>query len=181
MISFMVLGGPRSGTTWAANWLTTDETLCLHDPLLEYPLKSLNNILFTGKKLGISCTASLLYPAWVAEQKCPKVVLYRDVKEINHSLQALGLAELMEIKHIERIEWVAILPRTMLVPYEFLFSPSAAQRIAEHLGVPFCPQRHNLLRQMNVQPQWRNLNIGREAIDQLTARIIEARAQEEPQ
>jgi len=27
MINFMIVALPRSGTTWAANWLTTDTTL----------------------------------------------------------------------------------------------------------------------------------------------------------
>ena len=33
MIDFMVIGLPRTGTTWASNWLTTDSTQCYHDPL----------------------------------------------------------------------------------------------------------------------------------------------------
>ena len=56
MMDFIVTGLPRSGTTWVANWLTTDTTLCIHDPLYKYHLEDLDNI-ETNKKLGISCTA----------------------------------------------------------------------------------------------------------------------------
>ena len=34
----MVIGLPRSRTTWMANWLTTTDTLCLHDPLANYTI-----------------------------------------------------------------------------------------------------------------------------------------------
>ena len=41
---FFITGIPRSRTAWAANWLTTDTTLCFHEPkesidelLAQYP------------------------------------------------------------------------------------------------------------------------------------------------
>lgn len=175
-ISFMVLGGPRSATTWAANWLTTDTTLCLHDPLLEYTTERLKRLQpASGKRLGISCTSSLLYPDWLNAQKCPKLVLYRDVKEINRSLRELGLVELIESRHLARIADAAKQKNVMLVPYEYLFLPTAAKRIAAHLGVPFDAERHNMLIQMRIEPLWKRLNVGREACEQLIKRITEAR------
>ena len=104
----MVLGGPRSGTTWAANWLTTDTTFCLHDPLLEYTVRQLNNRHIPNRRLGISCTASILFPEWVNAQKCPKIFLYRDIEEINQSLARLGLVELEKLKHLGRIDGVGL-------------------------------------------------------------------------
>ena len=171
-INFMVLGGPRSATTWAANWLTTDTTICLHDPLLEYRIEVLQRMTFDGKRFGISCTSSTLYPDWVNQQKCPKVVLHRPVKDINRSLRELGLVELIESKHYARL---AAIKNALFVPYEWLFERSRAEFIAKHLGVPWCPYRHDLINQMRVEPMWRRLNVGKDAAQQLIKRINEAR------
>lgn len=171
-ISFMVLGGPRSATTWAANWLTTDSTLCLHDPLLEYRISELEQMQFPGKRLGISCTASLLFPEWIETLTCPKIILYRDIEEINNSLRQLGLVQLDSLKHFSRVANVQV---DAIFPYEHIFAPTGAKIIAEILGVPFDPARHDLLRQMRVEPMWKHLNVGREAAEALVKRIVEAR------
>lgn len=172
MISFMVLGGPRSGTTWAANWLTTDTTLCLHDPLLEYTLLQLEQLCIPGKKLGVSCTALLMYPDFVNASPAKKIILYRNVSEINASLRALGLEELSEIKHLARFE---ALKDVNVFPYEQLFQPKSARVIAKFLGVPFDEGRHDLLRQMRIEPKWNQLNVGKQAVYDLAKRISEAR------
>lgn len=173
MINFMVLGGPRSGTTWAANWLTTDTTMCLHDPLLEYRIEDLQRITFAGgHRFGISCTSSLLYPDWVNAQKCPKVILYRDVKEINRSLRELGLVGLVESRHMARLNNIR---DAMIVPYEYLFTPLTAAGIAKHLRVPFDTVRHDVLMQMRVEPMFKRLNVGRQAVVDLIAKIKESR------
>lgn len=173
MINFMVLGGPRSGTTWAANWLTTNETVCLHDPLLEYPIEHLHRLTFPGgRRFGISCTASMLYPDWVNMQKCPKVVLHRDIGEINASLRSLGLVELIPARHEARLDAVK---NAMHIPYEYLFHPKGAKIISKYLDVPFDVVRHDILTQMRVEPMWRHLNVGKEAAAQLVKRITEAR------
>jgi hypothetical protein len=173
MIQFMILGGPRSATTWAANLFTTDTTICLHDPLLEYTAARLEHMTFPGgQRLGISCTASTLWPDWVNSQKCPKVVLVRDVAQINLSLRALGLVELIEKRHHERL---AAVKRAMFVPYDDLFEMPKAACIAQHLRVPFDPHRYDVLRQMRIEPMWRSLNIGREAAMTLVRKIQESR------
>lgn len=172
MISFMVLGGPRSATTWAANWLTTDLTLCLHDPLMEFKIADLEQMDIPGKRLGISCTASLMYPEWVNPARAKKVILYRDINEINHSLHRLGLVELAPARHWARIDAIK---NATIFPYEHLFAPTSAQVIAKILGVPWDPARHNLLKQMRIEPCWRHLDMGRQAVEDLLARIREAR------
>lgn len=158
MISFMVFGGPRSGTTWAANWLTTDTTLCLHDPMLEFTRHDLGKLtLPNNRRLGISCTSSLYYPEWVKTLQCPKVFLYRDVAEINLSLQALGLTLVDEVAHLRRIaQFTDDIP---VLPYEHMFTPSGGAAIAGILGVPFDQARHNLLRQMRIEPHWAHINV----------------------
>lgn len=172
MINFMVLGGPRSGTTWAANWLTTNETVCLHDPLLEYRIETLQRLTFPGRRFGISCTSATLYPAWVNAQRCPKVVLVRDVSDINRSLRELGLVELIPARHEARL---AAVKDAMFIDYELMFTVAGGRMISRHLGVPFDPIRHDILMQMNVQPAWKRLNVGRDAVKQLMERIKESR------
>ena len=168
----MVLGGPRSGTTWAANWLTTDTTICLHDPLMEYTLQQLEQVSFPGKRVGIACTAAMLFPHWVNASKAKKVILYRSVPEINASLRLLGLMELDENKHYNRVQEIK---GATLLPYEQLFTPKSAKGSAEYLEVPFDAARFDLLRQMRVEPMFRHLNVGRQAVTDLVARINEAR------
>ena len=89
MIDFMLLASPRSGTTWAANLLTTDTTLCLHDPLFTHHYSELDGI-ESNKRLGVSCTGLCLFPEYVNSHQARKVVLHRDLREINRSLDAIG-------------------------------------------------------------------------------------------
>lgn len=174
IINFMVLGGPRSATTWAANWLTTNETVCLHDPLLEYTPAQLHRMTFPGgKRFGISCTSSMLYPDWVNLQKCPKLVLHRNVGEINKSLEDLGLIKLIPARHEARL--ASVKTNAMHIPYEYMFNTSFAAKISEFLGVPFDAHRYDIIRQMRIEPFFKHLNIGKEAAMQLVKRITEAR------
>lgn len=172
-ITFMVLGGPRSATTWAANWLTTDETLCLHDPLLEYTTTVLARLHFPGRRLGISCTGSLLYPDWVKRQDCPKVILFRDVADINLSLRTLGLTELIPSRHYKRVEALAKFPRTLLLPYEYMMTTRGGRHMAQHLGVPFSEDRHALLTAMRIEPMWKRIPVAKEAAVAFAQRIKE--------
>lgn len=173
MIHFMVLGGPRSATTWAANWLTTDTTICLHDPLFEYEPAQLERMSFRGgKRFGISCTGSTLYPDWVNSLKCPKLVLYRDVNEINTSLRALGFVELIPSRNEARL---AAIKNAMFIHYEDMFALSRAAIIAKYLGVPFDPDRYDVIRQMRVEPMYAHINVGKDAAMALVRKIQEAR------
>ena len=172
MIDFMVLGGPRSGTTWAANWLTTDTTFCLHDPLLEYTVRQLENLTIPGKRIGISCTSALMFPEWINASKAKKIILYRDVEEINASLEKLGLVQLGKMQHLGRMDDVGKIP---MFTYEQLFIPKTAQVMCKILGVPWDAYRHDLLAQMRIEPMWRSLRVGKEAAGELVQRIKEAR------
>ena len=92
MIEFMVIGLPRSGTAWIANWLTTDTTTCIHDPLAINHYRDLDSIK-SEKMLGISCTALWAFPDYVNSHKARKVIVHRNLKEINSSLSNIGLPQ----------------------------------------------------------------------------------------
>ena len=174
MIKFMVLGGPRSATTWCANWLTTDTTMCLHDPLLEYTRRNLDLLTVPGKQVGISCTSALLFPEWLEKHPAPKVVLYRPIEEINMSLEQLGLPVLDPAEHHKRIR-TALAYGAHLYYYEDVFRSESAQEIWKHLlpHVPFDYHRHDLMAQFNVQPQFRRLPVSKDAVADLVQRSKE--------
>lgn len=93
-LHFMILGFPRSGTTWAANLLTTSKTHCVHDPLYRWHYtdidKELANIA-RSKTVGISCTGLWRWPEWVNAHPSRKVVLHRDTGGVRDSLSKKGL------------------------------------------------------------------------------------------
>lgn len=145
MMQFMVVGAPRSGTAWAANWFTTDRTLCLHDPLWRLDLESLDK-LQTKKTLGMACTGVALFPEWVDQHPARKLILHRDIKEINASLRRMGIKPINPkwSQILERIEglhasWRDLFEKPQPL-WEFIFP---------HL--PFDSERHTELLRYNVQ------------------------------
>lgn len=170
----MVLGGPRSATTWTANWLTTDNTFCFHDPLLEYTKRNLDLITIPGKELGIACTSTLLFPEWFLKHPARKLILYRDPEEVNKGLDALGLPKLDVKAHNDRVA-TAINAGVLIWHWDSVFDKLNARKIWEYLipHLPFDEYRHDLLAGMNVQPQFRRLPVGKEAVADLVQRTRE--------
>lgn len=152
MIDFMVLGVGRCGTAWAANWLTTETTICIHEPLFIHSLSALDEMR-DERLLGISCTGSWLFTDWMDAQAARKVVLHRPVSEINESLRRIGIKEvandcddaLWRIKGMH-VDWRDMWgnPRPI---YEFL------------LQKEFDERRHAQLAGLNVQYNFKNPRI----------------------
>lgn len=164
MIEFMVLSAPRSGSTWAANWLTTDTTLCLHDPLFTRHYSELDGIQ-TPKRLGVSCTGLAWFPDWVNAHPARKIVLHRDIGEINESLESIGLSEL-SIEYILKLEsidaihlpWTDLFERPKFI-YETL------------LELPFDEERHALLKEIEMQPNFEGLAVGKNVTRKLIGEL----------
>lgn len=172
----MVISQPRSGSTWTSNWLTTDTTLCIHDPLwtvhyedwdtnlgrVKNELGDWDNIQ-SSKTLGISCTGIALWPDWVNNHPARKVILHRDHSEIEHSLRtSLGLEEEYNPSgdNLDKI-------RGMHVPWTNIFTDP--KPIYEYLlNRPFDQERHRELVKMHIQPHIDSLQIDY----QLTQRLI---------
>jgi hypothetical protein len=165
MVEFMVLAAPRSGTTWVSNWLTTDNTLCLHDPLWTYHYSDLDNIK-TNKVLGVACTGLYMFPDFVNNHPARKIILHRDEKEINDSLNAIGLPSLSNTERdLNKIvgwhrHWQQIFtaPKTI---YEYL------------TGLEFDKERHALLKEIEMQPNFEGLKIGKEVTRKLINELQE--------
>jgi|ERR1700758_253470 len=140
MIEFMILGAPRSGTAWAANWLTTDTTLCLHEPLYAWTHTQLDARVST-RSLGIACTVSALLE--INRHPARKVILHREPAEVRQSMQRLGIEGDYDFSALDRvqgrhIDWRDLFTNPAPI-YEYL------------LEYPFDPERHELLRGMNIQ------------------------------
>lgn len=144
MIEFMVISAPRSGSAWAANWLTTERSLCLHDPLYRYHYLELDSIQ-SSRPLGISCTGVANFYEWVNQHPARKVVLHRDPDEVNASLSDIGLPQVPE-EFFYKLNKI----RGIHVPWRMLFT--RPKTIWEHLtDAPFDHERHEYLCRLNVQ------------------------------
>jgi hypothetical protein len=153
MIEFMVLSAPRSASTWCANWLTTDATLCLHDPLFQHHYSDFDQIEST-KRLGISCTGTGYFVDWVNAHPARKVILHRDPAAIAASLAAIGLSPPPH-KLYDRLDKL----NGMHVDWREVFDQPAP--IYEHLtGLPFDAERHQALRDIEMQPNFTGLKVG---------------------
>lgn len=144
-LDFIVLGLPRSGTTWLANWLTTESSLCLHDPFAEglpdsWPIDT--------RRRGISCTGSALMPRWLAQYTCPVAVIERDTADCDRSLAQLGLPD------TGLVEGPFSRAPGRRFAFEALWDEASARLLWEYLlpAQPFDVLRYRLLRAMRVEP-----------------------------
>lgn len=159
----MLLGMPRSGTTWASNWLTTDTTLCLHDPLFQYHYDELDSI-ESDKTLGVSCSGLFLFPDWVNAHPARKVIVHRDIAEIGASLERIGLPATAWATSLDRlsgihVHWTKLFDAPHFI-YEYL------------LQRPFDTERHALLKAINVQPHFPGVRVNKDVTKTLLAQLV---------
>jgi len=165
MVEFMVLAAPRTATTWISNWLSTDKTLCLHDPLWTHHYSDLDKIK-SNKTLGVACTGLYLFPEFINKHPARKIILHRDEKEINDSLKAIGLPELSNMERdLNRIEgmhfdWRVVFDKPKDI-YEYL------------TGLEFDKERHEFLKEIEMQPNFEGLKIGKEVTLKLIKELAE--------
>lgn len=159
-VEFMVIAAPRSGTTWAANWLSTDTSICIHDPLLKMTKDELET-LDSPKMIGVSCTGLALFPEWVNSHPARKVILHRDLREIDRSLHEIGMTAISA-------QWRGVLERIEGVHLDWREMFSSPRYMYEYLlDKPFDPERWALLREVNVQPHLENVRVSKRAAERL--------------
>lgn len=168
MIDFMILGLPRSGTTWAANFFTTERAICLHDPLYTRHYSELDALKFGEKKVGVSCTGLFRFPAWVRQHRAKKIILRRPLAEVNDSLAAIGMPPCSEEDFLD----LASMPGEHY-PFSDLFKPFYARRMCGDLGLPFDEDRHAELVQIEMQPKFSGLSVGAEVTRRLILELQE--------
>jgi hypothetical protein len=165
----MVLGAPRSGTSWASVWLTTDKTLCLHDPLFGQHYSALDEI-ESERTLGIACTGCALFPQWVNQHPARKLILRRDLKEIDESSARIGMPPVSEA-------WEGVLDRIqgLHVPWTYLWD--RPKEVYEYLlDAPFDTDRHALLKGMNIQRDMKQVSFDRSITTRLLKELEYSRA-----
>ena len=147
----MVLGAPRSGTAWAANWLTTERTLCMHEMLFTHTPEQLDAVP-CDRILGLADTGLALFPEWLAAHPAKKVILHRDSREITASLHRAGMPAPKQdwgrlLRDIEglHIDWNVLFTHPGLITH-YLFGtlPDMA--------------RHELLAKLNVQADFEKID-----------------------
>lgn len=168
-MDFMILGYPRSATTWMANLFTTDRSVCVHDPLETHTVPELHDLRVPGRTLGISCTGIWLDSALVKRYSCPKVVILRDIDVCNRELAAIGLPELSPILARRLLAVDA-----MRVPFEGLWDEDVMRQVWEHLlpTVSFDVIRYRLLREFSIQPRFEVLQANPEATRDFVRRVV---------
>lgn len=147
MIDFMIIAAPRSGTAWAANWLTDHHSFCFHDPLFERHYEDLDQLEADGRLVGIACTGLANFPEYLKAHPAKKVVLHRRQDQVNDSCTALGFPPVPQ-KFFESLESIT---DALHVPWTYLFSkPEHIHRFLFG-GRPFDRRRHAQLIGLNVQ------------------------------
>ena len=139
MIEFMVIAGPRSSTTWCANFLTTDTTFC-HHGLSAKLHHSEWDALDSNKILGVSDTVVSRFHKWLNKHPARKVILHRDGKEI---CESVGCSEIPEST------WCLDKVEGMHVHYMDVFDNP--KPIFEFLlQREFDKERHDMLKQFQI-------------------------------
>lgn len=146
----MVIGLPRSGTTWAANWLTDAGQHCAHDPLYHTHYSAWHRTYD-----GVSCTGIFDWPEFVAAQTCPILILHRPIHEIRLSIyqrfqEGSNWLDPEAESRLLRLER----PGVMVMNWRGLFNPEMAERAWRHLHMPvqFDAVRHKELTRMRIDP-----------------------------
>jgi len=146
MIDFMVLGLPRSGTAWMANLLTTDTSLCLHEPLIENSLEQLDSFDYKFK-LGISDTSAGFFAQKINNHPAKKVIINRTLDDMNFSLINLGFPTMTK-KALEMLNAID----GYRINFDDLFEYKKIAFVYEFLiDKTLDKKRYDLLCKMNVQ------------------------------
>lgn len=164
MIDFMVIGLPRSGTTWLANWLTSADSYCLHDPLNKLHYEDWDNdnmyIPQDNRYRGVSCTGIWRWPLFLEFHPAKKLIIKRNKKDIVWSLRQKNFD--IDLTGHDRLDEIM----GFHVWYEDLFIIEHAKEIWNYLiGTEFDEQRYKMLLEMHVEPEfkkvYRNVNVAK--------------------
>ena len=147
MIDFMIVGLPRSGTAWLANWFTTERSICWHEPLWQRSLAELDAM--KGAVLfGIADTQLTLMSAdELNRHPAKKLIVHRELGDVNFSLAKLGLPS-MQDEHKWKLDEIG----GYHITFHDLFNVERFRPAAEWLlPVPFDAARYSLLKTLNIQ------------------------------
>lgn len=172
MVEFMVIGLPRSGTTWASALLTTGDALCVHDPLYQvHYLDWDRELSVAGRRVGVACTGVWRWADWVKSHPAKKVLLHRDIGEIEESLAQIGLP----VQDLEAGAELLASIDGLHVPFLDLFDEVKCERVWDVLmDTPFDRLRHKLLVDIEMQPKFSGLTVNPDVTKRLVDEIMRA-------
>lgn len=165
MIDFMIIAAPRSGTAWAANWLTTEVSFCLHEPLFEKHYSEIEDLRGDdGREFGVACTGLTNFPDYLKSHPAKKVILHRREDQVQDAVAAIGFPPLptayfTKLKEIEGLH----------VPWTYLFHHPEIIHTYLFGKRLFDARRHALLAQLNVQRDFESIKPNQAA----TRRLLE--------
>ena len=146
MIDFMVVSMPRSRSTWLANWLTTDKSICLHDPLRDKTIKDIEAIK-ADKVLGVADTSLLLYGDKLNRYRCKKLIIHRSLAQVSRSV-----GEKIDARLAGQLNGI----KGLHIQYDEI--NAMGREIWRYLiGDGFDQERFNLLKDMNIEPHFPGL------------------------
>lgn len=148
MIDFMIVGLPRSGTAWLANWFTTERSICWHEPLWTRPLAELDEMKGAGL-FGIADTLLAMMDVGALNQHpAKKLIVHRELDEVNKSLVKAGLPGAMRDEH----KWTLDEIGGYHIAFHDLWTVEKFKPAAEWLlPIPFDTARYSLLRDLRVE------------------------------
>lgn len=160
MVRYMIIGMPRSRTTWFANLFTTGSSICMHDAFGYYNLDQLNNM-YKDKYFGISDT-SIYLAGDIYLNKIPikKVIIHRSQRDIEASMG--GSVFKKDMRGINGLH----------VDYDDI--DDRIEEIWNYcLNIPFDKDRYEILKSMNVQPHFEGLTpANQEIIKQFVTKVL---------
>lgn len=146
MIDFMVLGLPRSGTAWLANLFTTSKSICKHESLWTGSLDELDNEKH-NVSFGIAETSGFSIVDQINQHSAKKLIVRRDLSEINDSLMKLGIPKMSQ-DHMDKLLGISGYHIDFLDIFDYGRMSKAYEFL---LGSKLEQYRHEFLCDMNVQ------------------------------
>lgn len=155
---FFITGLPRSRTAWLSVLMTTDDTICFHEPS-----RDIANLDDLGKKfeseqhryVGVSDSGLGFLASDILERFKPRtLIVERPIQEVEASLDAMGFPASNYCEALKaELDLVKDGPLVMRVPFQLLGDKRVAMRIFWHLmpGIPFDEERFEALSWMNIQ------------------------------
>jgi hypothetical protein len=166
MIKFMILGLPRSGTTWTTVWLEMEGHNVIHDPLNKYHYDELDDLAVDG----IVDTGLYLFPEWLNEHPAKKVILHRDRREVITSMTRIRREFAMfRPERLDKIDGLHL-------PWRAIFDEP--ERIYNHLfETEFDVMRHARLKEFKIEPNQNVITADRNILRRLQKDSMRKRAE----
>jgi len=158
---FFVTGLPRSRTAWMAAFLSTGETLCIHEPSCKIQaIEELETMLDTTfyRYIGVSESGLGFFVKDIIEKlKCRTLVIERDIGEVAESLRKIGVPMPPKYKYLDllldRLSEVRMHPMVKWVHFNSLVHKRVIQEVYWWLmpGIAFDEARWSEFSNLNIQ------------------------------